>query len=106
MERRSFPRIVVCRPVRLEVHLAGPEFHIDGFDTGGLTVNLSRGGILVDVSRRIDVGTSCTVSVLQGEGDGVPSILQGTVRHTGSGEVGWQIGLEFERPLEVLQETE
>ncbi len=36
----------------------------------------------------------------------MPNIIRGTVRHTGSGEIGWQIGLEFERPLEVLQETE
>jgi hypothetical protein len=106
VERRNFPRIVLCRPVRLQVHLADPESRINGFDTDGVTVNLSRGGVLVDVRRRIAVGTSCTVSILQADGDVAPSIVQGTVRHTGSGEIGWQIGLEFERPLEVLQETE
>lgn len=106
VERRKFPRVVVCRPVRVSVHPAGPELHINGFDTDGVTVNLSRGGVLVDVGRRIEVGTSCTVDILQADGDVVPNIIRGAVRHTGSGNIGWQIGLEFERPLEVLQETE
>ena len=106
VERRKFPRIVLCRPVRLQVHLEGPESRINGLDTEGVTVNLSRGGVLVDVNRCIPVGTSCTVSILQADGGVAPSIVLGTVRHTGSGEVGWQIGLEFERPLEVLEEFE
>ncbi len=106
VERRNFPRLVLCRPVRLEVHLAGPEFQINGFNTDGVTVNVSRGGVLVDVNRRIAVGTSCTISILEADGELAPNILQGTVRHTCDGQVGWQIGFEFERPLEVLQEIE
>ncbi len=106
VERRNFPRLVLCRPVMLEVHLAAREFQINGFDTDGVTVNISRGGVLVDVNRRIAVGTSCTVSILKADGEVAPNIVQGTVRHTCSGQVGWQIGLEFERPLEVLQEIE
>jgi hypothetical protein len=105
VERRNFPRLVIYRPVRLEVHLAGPEFQISEFDTDGMTVNISRGGVMVDVSRRISVGTSCTVSILQSDGAIVPEVVQGTVRHTGSGELGWQVGVEFERPLEILQNT-
>ena len=88
------------------MHLAGLEFQINGFDTDGVTVNVSRGGVLVDVNRRIAIGTSCTVYILKADGEMAPNVIQGTVRHTGSGEVGWQIGLEFERPLEVLQEPE
>jgi hypothetical protein len=105
VERRNFPRLLLCRPVRIEVCLASAEFQINRFDTDGVTVNVSRGGVLVDVNRRIAVGTSCTVHVLNADGALAPNIVQGTVRHTCSGEVGWQIGLEFERPLEVLQES-
>ena len=106
VERRNYPRLMICRPVRLEVHLAGPEFQINSFDTDGLTVNVSKGGVLVDVNRRIAIGTSCTVYILKADGELAPNVIQGTVRHTGYGDVGWQIGLEFERPLEVIQEPE
>jgi hypothetical protein len=91
--------------VRLEVHLAGPEFQINGFDTDGVTVNISRAGIMVDVSRRIAVGTSCTIAILQADGRIAPEIVRGTVRHTGSGDLGWKVGVEFERQLEILQDT-
>jgi hypothetical protein len=105
VERRSFPRLVICRPVRLEVHLAGPEFQINGFDTDGVAVNISRGGIMVDVNRRIAIGTSCTIAILETDGEVAPDTVRGTVRHTGSGDLGWHVGVEFERQLEVLQDT-
>lgn len=69
-------------------------------------MNISRLGVMVDVNRRISVGTSCLISILAPGEQDLRDAIRGTVRHTGNGQLGWRIGLEFERPLEDLEVIE
>lgn len=100
--RRAFPRFSARYPVFLEVELGGEPLAMERFDTDGETVNLSRGGMLARVFRRIAVGSSCQVYFFQATGRIQPQFVAGTVRRAEEAGAGWRIGVEFESPLEVL----
>ncbi|MFQ5744033.1 MAG: PilZ domain-containing protein [Acidobacteriota bacterium] len=106
MDRRLFPRLAISCPVRLEVKLLGSEFQVSRFDANGVTLNISRGGMMVHVDRRIGHDSACKISIFQAAGLVQPEILRGTVRHSSMAHSGWQVGIEFDSPLEVLRGAE
>ena len=69
----------------------------------GLTINLSRSGMLVRLNYLVPPGASCVVRFLVSGQQIVPEILRGTVRRAEPTETGCDVAVEFETALRVLK---
>ena len=96
MDRRTFARFSVSRPVCFEVELLGSQVLVGRFDSKGTVINVSRRGMLAEVDRLLAVGTDCVVSLVRTEGIDWPKALRGRVRRSTMGRSGWEIGVEFD----------
>ena len=91
-----------CRAhVRFEVELLGSQFLVERFDSSGTVINVSRGGMLAEVDRLLAVGTDCVVSLVRTERVQWPEAMRGRVRRSTMGRAGWEIGIEFDRLMQL-----
>ena len=69
----------------------------------GVTINLSRSGMLARVDQPVPPGTFCVVRFLVGEQEIAPEILRGIVRRAEPTDTGCELAVEFETALEALK---
>ena len=69
----------------------------------GVTINVSRSGMLARLDYVVPPGASCVVRFLTSEEQIAPEILRGTVRRTEPTETGCEIAVEFETALDILK---
>lgn len=102
--RRQFERVRVNAPVKLEATLKGRFIDILSLELEGVTVDMSRGGVLAKVDQSITPGVRCRIEIEPEEGGGDPRSFFGRVRRTYQGNRnGYLVALEFDEPLKVKE---
>lgn len=102
--RRQYERVRVTAPVKLEATLKGRFIDILSLELTGVTVDMSRGGVLAQVDQSITPGVRCRIEIEPEEGDGAPRSFYGRVRRTIShNRNGYMVALEFDEPLKVKE---
>jgi hypothetical protein len=86
-ERRKDPRI----PLRLEAEVKFTSWHVYSLI---YTINISKGGMNIDLPEEPAKGSSLTVKLTPP--DGSPVWIDATVRHTVKSGKGWSAGVEFQ----------
>ena len=94
-----FPRFEVCYPIRVEVE------ECDLPTLRGVTLNISRSGMLahVDQPNDVPIGSRCLVRLLESKGRVSPTTIQGTVRRANGARRGNMIAIEFDTLLSILE---
>ena len=69
----------------------------------GLTMNLSRGGMLARIDRGILRHGRYLIRFLEVVGAIQPSVTWGAVRRSRTRDRGWEVGIEFDDPLEMAK---
>ncbi len=100
-ERRAYPRVDVAFDLRLDVTIRTP----GSKPATGTTVNVSRGGILATVDRRVSLRSRC---VIQFEGAEAkirisPTEVRGVVLRMTPHKSGFLIAIMFDTPLDALE---
>lgn len=102
-ERRPSPRPRYHFPVRVHVRQQG----CPPFQTFGASINLTLGGARLGVDRKIVRGARCEVHFLYAGKRVVPNPVRATARNVtrsrGGDEKRYEVGVEFDAPLEVLK---
>lgn len=96
-ERRNFHRARFTILVRLQLVSDEEAVALDA--VGGLTTDLSRGGLAAWIGEEIPPDTRCLVRFVNPRGRVEPEISVGTVRRLSSDGDGCVVGIEFEEPL-------
>ena len=96
-----FPRFKVCYPIRVEVE------ECDLPALRGVTLNLSRSGVLARVDQPVvPIGSRCRVRLLKAKGRVSPTTNQGIVRRANRAKRGSSvIAIEFDTLLAILEPT-
>ena len=101
--RRAFPRRDLSCAIQLEPELPSAATDITQLPISGMTLNMSRGGMLA----KIDQGTlrhgRYLVRFLRAGGNIQPEIMWGAVRRSRARNAGWELGIEFDDPLHILK---
>ena len=66
-------------------------------------MNLSRGGMLAKIDQRILRHGRYLIRFLEVGGAIQPSVTWGAVRRSRARDRGWEVGIEFDDPLETLR---
>lgn len=102
--RRQFERVRVTAPVKLEATLKGRFIDILSLELTGVTVDMSRGGVLAKVDQSITPGVRCRIEIEPKDGKGEPRSFYGRVRRSFQGNrSGYLVALEFDEPLKVKE---
>jgi hypothetical protein len=100
---RSFERLAVEYSINLVVGLYGFDPSDHGFEAHGETINISRGGTLVQVRRPIVVDSRCLIHLVDGEGIVGRTLIYGTVRRADELNELFHIAIEFDNPLDFIR---
>ena len=99
-EERRYPRVGASIPVDVRL-----DDEVGRLVARSVSVNVSRGGVLVRLGRTWPVGTRCLVRFLEASEWLSPETVMGTVRRdTRSGE-GFVVAVEFDELLRTLKVT-
>ena len=86
-ERRQHPRI----PVRLQTEVRFTSWHVYSLI---YTIDISKGGMSLELPTQPEVGAKLTVRLMQPDGTSVA--LEAVVRHASQGKGGrWSAGVQF-----------
>ena len=102
-EARSFERLAVEYSINLMVGLYGFDPNDHGFEAHGETVNISRGGALVQVRRPMVIGSRCLIHLIDGEGIVGRTLIYGTVRRADELNELFHVAIEFDNPLDFIR---
>lgn len=102
-ERRSYRRHGLRYPIELEAELRGFSFALSRFAVSAVTVNISRGGMLVRADQAVPPQARCLVRFVGTAGRVEPEILWGEVRWSRLEEGDFLLGIRFETPLQTLR---
>ena len=99
---RASYRIKLEVPVELEVELRSDDVSIQQFVAHGVTVNISQSGMLARIDQRVVEGADCSVHFLAAKEKLSPDVKQGKVHRVRVLRGGYEVAVEFETPLEIL----
>lgn len=102
-ESRSFERIPVVYEINLMVGLYGFDPKDHRFEAHGETINISRSGVLVYVTRPVVVDSRCLVHFEDGEEVVGRTLVYGIVRRIHEVEEAFHVGIEFDNPLDFIR---
>jgi len=98
-ERRAHPRVSASFRLTLAV-----EVGLGGSQTAhGVTVNISRGGIMASVDRRLPLRARCRIHFPDAAHRIRPTETGGEVLRISRQGKGFLVGIKFDEPLEVLE---
>ena len=99
LERRAYPRLGVAFELVLaiEVGLGGST------NAAGVTVNISRSGMLAAIDYRLPLRAHCSIRFLDADGRVEPAETAGLVRRVKPRKNDYLVGVEFDEPLERLE---
>lgn len=103
-ERRRHPRHEAALELSIEVELYGFHGDVEPFFASGLTVNISRGGLLACVDAPVTDGSVCKVFFHDTAGQVQPRHVAALVVRCSEREDGtFLVAAEFEQPLSRLR---
>ena len=100
--RRRYERVRVTKPLKLEATLRGRFIDIMRIEMTGVTIDMSKGGILANVDQSISPGVRCRVDLTAKDGSGPTETLWARVRRTDMSKNGFVVALEFDEPVKAL----
>jgi hypothetical protein len=99
-DRREHPRYDMVFPVEMEVAIPGSK----PLRLKGTTINVSLGGVLVDLPQTVHTGARCRVHFQHAVGRISPSKQLGQIRHVRPWKQGRHaVAVEFREPLEMVK---
>jgi len=100
---RSHQRVNVAYAIKVEaaLNLGGRE--VMRLTLIGTSIDISRGGMLIRMDQDVTPGARCEVFFPGTEGQIVPDRICGKVRRSRKHKQGFDLAIEFDVPLEVLQ---
>ena len=104
LNRRSFNRLAAAYPIQMQAPYDGSgTSDLTRLPISGVTVNLSRGGMLAQIDQGILRQGRYLIRFL-GAGQNVrPEIMWARVLRSRAADSGWEVGVEFDSPLEILK---
>ena len=100
--RRTYQRLPAHFQVQLEPQHRAQRQDLAGLPISGLTVNLSRGGMLAKIDQGILRHGRYLIRFLEAGGAIQPAFAKGVVRRSRARSRGWEVGIEFDDPLEDI----
>ena len=101
--RRAYQRLPAHFQVQLEAQHSTQRQDFAGLLISGLTVNLSRGGMLAKIDQGILRHGRYLIRFLEAGGAIQPAFTLGAVRRSRARNKGWEVGIEFDDPLEDIK---
>jgi len=102
-ERRAYMRLPANVQIQLEPEHRTRRQDFAALPLDGLTMNLSRGGMLARIDRGVLRHGRYLIRLLEASGAIDPSVTWGVVRRCRPGDHVWEVGIEFDDPLETLK---
>ncbi|MFQ5743820.1 MAG: PilZ domain-containing protein [Acidobacteriota bacterium] len=102
-ENRAFERLAAEISINLMVSLHGFDPDDHHFEAKGMTINISRKGLLTRVNRPVAENSRCLVHIPGGEGRLGRTLIYGVVRRTTEVKDYFEVAVEFDTPLEFLR---
>ena len=100
--RRAFQRSSAHIQIQLEPERRASRRDIGGLPLNGTTVNVSRGGMLAKIDQGILRHGRYLIRFLEASGAIQPEVTWGAVRRSRARNKGWEVGIEFDDPLEQI----
>lgn len=100
--RRAFQRSSAHFQIQLEPERRASRRDIGGLPLNGTTVNVSRGGMLAKIDQGILRHGRYLIRFLEASGAIQPEVTWGAVRRSRARNKGWEVGIEFDDPLEQI----
>ena len=100
--RRAFQRLPANFQIQLEPEHRAQRQDIGALPLNGTTVNVSRGGMLAKIDQGILRHGRYLIRFLEAGGAIQPVVTWGAVRRSRARNRGWEVGIEFEDPLEDI----
>ena len=97
-EQRAYPRVEVVVPVELDLESGG-------VTTTGSAINLSRGGLLVNVHHQMKAGDHCTARFPISKGR-YSAVKSATVVRSQDDKWWYLVALQFDSPLPAARGAE
>ena len=101
--RRAFRRVSVTYPVQLEPEHRTSQADVTRIPISGITLNVSKGGLLAQIDQGILRHGRYLVRFLKSGGGVQPEVTWGAVRRSRARSRGWEVGIEFDDPLQLLR---
>ncbi|MCH7825793.1 MAG: PilZ domain-containing protein [Acidobacteria bacterium] len=101
--RRAYRRLPAHVQIQLEPEHRAHRQDFATLSLSGLTMNLSRGGMLAKIDQGILRHGRYLIRFLEVSGAIQPSVTWGAVRRSRASDHGWEVGIEFDDPLETLK---
>jgi len=101
--RRAFMRLPANFQIQLEPEHRAQRQDIAALPLNGMTVNVSRGGMLAKIDQGILRHGRYLIRFLEASGAIEPAVTWGAVRRSRARNKGWEVGIEFDDPLEVIK---
>jgi hypothetical protein len=101
--RRAFQRLPAHLQIQLEPERRAARHDVGGLPLNGTTVNVSRGGMLAKVDQGILRHGRYLIRFLEASGAIQPEVTWGAVRRSRARNKGWEVGIEFDDPLEQIE---
>lgn len=100
--RRAFQRLPAHFQIQLEPEHRANRRDIGALPLNGTTVNVSRGGMLAKIDQGILRHGRYLIRFLEASGAIQPEVTWGAVRRSRARNQGWEVGIEFDDPLEEI----
>ena len=101
--RRAYQRLPAHYQIQLEPEHRARRQHVVGLPLNGRTVNVSRGGLLATIDQGVLRHGRYLIRFLEAGGAIQPAVTWGAVRRSRARNRGWEIGIEFDDPLEDIE---
>lgn len=101
--RRAFQRLPAHFQIQLEPEHRTQRQDIAALPLNGTTVNVSRGGMLAKIDQGILRHGRYLIRFLEASGAIEPEVTWGAVRRSRARNKGWEVGIEFDDPLEEIK---
>ncbi|MFQ5744034.1 MAG: PilZ domain-containing protein [Acidobacteriota bacterium] len=103
LNRRAFHRFDATYQVQLEPEFQFSKSDLPQLPISGMTLNVSKGGMLATIDQGVLRHGRYLVRFLRVGESVKPEIMWGAVRRSRARNSGWEVGIEFDTPLEFLQ---
>ena len=101
--RRAFQRLAATFPIELEPEHRTGRSDLTALPLAGVTLNVSKGGMLAKIDQGILRHGRYLIRFLKAGGSVRPEITWGAVKRSRARNRGWEVGIEFDDPLDRLK---
>lgn len=102
-DKRSHERVSVEYEINIEAGLKIGGQEVMRLTLVGTTIDVSIGGMLILVDQDVIPGARCDIHFRDAEGRIEPERTQGKVRRSKAAATGFELGVQFDTPLEKLE---